>query len=550
MARGFIKTYLIFFLVGLFSACSVSTPTTLPPTSTEPLTQAAPIKTMPAATTLHTPTVTSTSIEPDYWPTDGWLSSTPEEQGVDSQVILDMMEYLLGKEYDFHSLLVIRNGYVILDSYIYPFEEGINHNLYSVTKSFVGSLVGITIDEGYVDGASQGIMELFPGRSVNNLDDAKESTTLADLLSMSSGWECPDDEFGGLGSVSESEDWVQAMLDLPALFNSGEQFKYCNTNSHLLSAIIHESTGMSAMEFAQENLFVPLGITSAQWQADPQGNSLGWSNIFMTPHDMARLGLLYLNDGRWEGEQVISSEWVKDATSKQIDVNDSRADGYGYQWWGRDDGVYMARGWGGQYIVIVPDLDMVAVFTASIFGEDKFSPALELLDEYIIPSASSDAPLPANPDAVEQLDRLIESLATPPTDPIIKSELSETISGKKFVMDENPAGFQFFTLTFQKTQAVLRYTVSEDSVRDRETLIVTGLGNNYKFIPYEYGMLLGSKGWWESENEFVIELNLIGIASEEPYTRYELSFSDDQVFIEAWEWESGQTATYSGRLVE
>jgi hypothetical protein len=367
---------------------------------------------------------------------------------------------------------------------------------------------------------------------------------------MSSGWECPDDEFGGLGSVSESEDWVQAMLDLPTLFNPGEQFKYCNTSSHLLSAIIHEHTSMSAMEFAQESLFEPLGITSAQWQADPQGNNLGWSNIFMTPHDMARLGFLYLNDGRWEGEQVISSKWVKDSTSEQIEVSDRRADGYGYQWWVRDDGIYMARGWGGQYIVVVPELDMIVVFTASIFGEDKFSPALELLDEYIIPSVSSDAPLPAYPDAVEQLDRLVESLAAPPTDPVIHSEMSESISGKKFVIDENPAGLQFFTLTFQKTQAVLRYTVTEDTGGARETLIVMGLGNNYKFIPQDFGLSMGAKGWWESENEFVIELNLIGIAAEEPYSRYELSFTNDQVIIEAWDWESGQTATYSGRLIE
>ncbi len=550
MVRGFIKNYLIFFLVGLFSACNVSTSTTLPPTSTEPLTQAAPTNMIPTATILRTPMVTSTPIEPDYWPTDSWLSSTPEEQGTDSKQLLDMMEYLIEREYDIHSLLVIRNGYVILDSYIYPFNEGINHNLYSVTKSFVGSLIGISIDDGYVEGVSQEIVALFPGRSLNNLNKNKEDTTLTDFLSMSSGWECPDDEFGGLGSVSESEDWVQAMLDLRALDPPGEKFKYCNTSSHLLSAIIRESTGMSAMEFAQESLFSPLGITSAQWQTDPQGINLGWSNIFMTPHDMARLGFLYLNSGRWQDEQIISSEWVKNATSEQIDVSDSRADGYGYQWWIRDDGVYMARGWGGQYIVVVPELDLVVVFTASIFGEDKFSPALELLDEYIIPAASSDTPLPANPNAVEQLDRLIENLAAPPTELVIKPELSESISGKKFMMDENPAGLQFFTLTIQKTQAVLRYTVSEDPGGDRETLIVMGLGDNYKIIPQEFGLSMGKKGWWETENEFVIELNLIGIASEEPYARYELSFSDDQVFIEAWEWESGLTATYSGRLEE
>jgi CubicO group peptidase (beta-lactamase class C family) len=142
------------FLVGLLSACSISTPTTFPPTSTEPQIKAAPTNTMPITNTLPTPTVTSTPIEPDYWPTVDWLSSTPEEQGMDSQLLLDMMEYLIEQEYDIHSLLVIRNGYVVLDSYIYPFEEGINHNLYSVTKSFIGTLVGDAIDQGYFDGTS------------------------------------------------------------------------------------------------------------------------------------------------------------------------------------------------------------------------------------------------------------------------------------------------------------------------------------------------------------------------------------------------------------
>jgi CubicO group peptidase (beta-lactamase class C family) len=490
------------------------------------------------------------TVAEETWPTDGWPTSTPEEQGMDAQRLAEMLEDLQDKEYDIHSLLIVRNGHIVMDVYLYPYAEELNHDLYSVTKSFVATLIGIAKDKGYIESVLQPVLGFFPDRTADNLDADKEAMALADLLMMSSGWECPDDEYGSLGPVAESDDWVQAMLDLPMQNAPGERFEYCNASSHLLSAIIHETTGLRAMEFAQEHLFGPLGITSARWQADPQGNHLGWSEMYMTPHDMARLGYLYLHGGFWDGEQVVSADWVEAATTAQIVVKDNRTDGYGYQWWTRDDGAYMARGFGGQYVIVIPDKDMVVVFTASTLGEDEFSPPMELLNTFIIPAAESDTPLPDNPDAVAKLESLAEALAAPEAGSAVTPETAQRISARTFAVDENPAGLVSFMVDIREAEAVLRYTVSTGPDETQDLEIVMGLGNVYHLELDDLGFAVGARGWWESDNVFVVERRLIGIAGEGLYSLYSLAFAGDQVTIEAWELESGETVMYSGTLEE
>ena len=356
----------------------------------------------------------ATPEPPTYWPTEGWRTSTPEEQGMDSEMLADMLETVKEQDYDVDSVVVVRHGYMVVDATVYPFKPGSRHIIYSCTKSVVSALVGIAIDEGYIEGVDQPVLDFFPERTAANLDADKQAMTLEDVLTMSTGLECRDSylyRWRGLRQMEQSDDWVQFMLDLPMAEEPGTRFEYCNGASFLLSAIIQETTGMSALEFANEHFFGPLGIVNVEWSSNPQGITIGWSDLHLTPHDMAKIGYLYLNEGWWDGEQVVSADWVKASTREHISAG-TLEDGYGYQWWIDDSSIYMALGYAGQFIFVIPDKDMVAVFLSDLEEQDFYVPQ-RLLNDFIIPAAQSSTPLPDNPGGVALLESRTEALANP-----------------------------------------------------------------------------------------------------------------------------------------
>lgn len=351
---------------------------------------------------------------PSYWPTEAWRTSTPEEQGMDSEMLADMLETIQEQDHGVDSVVVVRNGYMVADATVFPFEPGSRHIIYSCTKSVISALVGIAIDKGYIEGVHQPVLDFFPERTVANLDAKKEAMTLEDVLTMSTGLECQDSylyRWRGLEQMRQSDDWVQFMLDLAMAEEPGTRFEYCNGASFLLSAIIQETTGMNALAFSNEHLFGPLGITDVQWLSNPQGITIGWSELYMMPHDMAEIGYLYLNEGVWDGEQVVPAEWVKASTREHISAG-TLEDGYGYQWWIDDSGIYLALGYAGQFIFVVPEKDMVVVFVSDLEEQDFYVPQM-LLNDFIIPAAKSAAPLPDNPDGVALLESRAEALANP-----------------------------------------------------------------------------------------------------------------------------------------
>ena len=355
----------------------------------------------------------ATHVAATYWPTAGWRSSTPEEQGMDSGLLSAMLGEILEKNYEIDSVTVVRNGYMVADVSIHPFSSTSKHNIYSCTKSVVSALVGIAIDQGYIEGLQQPVLSFFPQRTIANRDANKEAMTLEHLLTMTTGFRCQDSylyRWSGLNQMRESEDWVQFVLDLPMEGEPGERFEYCNGASFLLSGIIQETTGMSANEYAVEHLFGPLGISDVDWSSSPQGISVGYSELRMRPQDMAKFGYLYLNEGRWDGEQIVPSEWVVSSSNQFISA--TLEDGYGYQWWVDDSGMYLALGYRGQFIFVIPEKEMVVVFTSSLEDNDFYVPQT-LLNEFIIPAAVASSTLPDNPEGVALLESLIEELASP-----------------------------------------------------------------------------------------------------------------------------------------
>jgi CubicO group peptidase (beta-lactamase class C family) len=319
-----------------------------------------------------------------YWSTDEWRTADPEDVDIYSGPLDDMLEEIINRGIGVDSVTVVRNGYVVLDEYFSPY-EGEPHIIYSCTKSVVSTLIGIAIEEGYIESLDVRMLDLFPDRTAGNMSAWKEEMTLRDLLTMTAGFDARDSylyEWEGLYTMHNRSDALQYVLDLPVIEEPGTRFEYTNGVSHLLSCIITETTGMSALEYGRERLFEPLGIHDVEWHNDSMGRNWGYSRIYITPHDMAKLGYLFLNGGQWDGTQIVPEEWVDEATTKHVDA--TILDGYGYQWWVSGNGYYSAVGHMGQFIHVVPELDLVAVFTSR--NEVDFDRILALLETYVIPA--------------------------------------------------------------------------------------------------------------------------------------------------------------------
>ena len=335
--------------------------------------------------------VAQASVERDYWPTEHWLNTTPEEQGL-RLADLDRIDTSISEnDIALHSVLVIKNGYIVYEKYYSYWSQYMAHTIQSCTKSVMSALIGIAIDRGYIDNVSQRVIDFFPGYTIDNLDSRKENITLYHLLTMSSGLEWHEvdipysDPANDLFAMYRSDNMWQYVLDRPMEHDPGDQWSYNSGGIELLGGIIQHTTGYSVTEFVEEFLFDPIGIGSFQWWRVPASNQYGCSGgLYLKPRDMARFGYLYLNNGTWNGTQIVSSDWVNVSTPPQYDTGGWYT--YGYTWWSIPGNTfYEATGHYEQKIYILPEQDMVVVFTGDVQDED-WHPTDYYVMEYIIPS--------------------------------------------------------------------------------------------------------------------------------------------------------------------
>lgn len=305
----------------------------------------------------------------DYWPTTGWRTSAPEKQGVDSAKLTIADGFIQERLPDAFSLLIVKNGYLIFEKYYSwgsPDKYAVVH---SVTKSVVSALIGIAIDRGYLNGVDQTLSEFFPEYMAGEADPRKKAITLEHLLTMTPGFSW-NDRGPVMRSWYTSSNWAKFTIELPQENNPGDVFTYNSSVSHLLSIILSKSTAAGTLDFAKQNLFEPLGIESAYWHQDPQGYNIGGFGLGLSARDLAKIGFLYLNNGYWDGRSIVPEKWVKESTAQHIRAFRSPiygAFGYGYQWWLKEvDGCSSFMAWGrrGQFIVVVPDLDLVIAVTS------------------------------------------------------------------------------------------------------------------------------------------------------------------------------------------
>jgi CubicO group peptidase (beta-lactamase class C family) len=401
----FIQLLTLTWVALLVSCASNPSPTTQPtfeatasaPGPTEPAATAtqevAPEPTEPATMeTQELAAAESSSMAGDtvlpeekvYWPTEAWRVATPDEQGMDAALLQQMLDAIDEQNLNIDGVVVVHNSYIVTEKYYPPYKQDTLHDMYSITKSVVSALIGIAIQQGYINSVDDLVLDFFPERTFENDDALKRSITLEHLLTMSSGLEGDDH------AMVSSRDCVQAVLDQPMTIEPGTEFNYNSGNAHVLSAIIQKTSGLNTRDFAQQVLFDPLGISDLTWQMDINDIPNGGWGMAMKPRDMAKLGYLYLNQGVWDGRQIVPAGWIKATMERHIQVPDPLEpwDLYlGYLWWLHEDGPYAAHGMKGQFIYVIPESDLVVVFTSNIPDAEFAQPQL-LIRNYIIPAVT------------------------------------------------------------------------------------------------------------------------------------------------------------------
>ncbi len=346
---------------------------------------------------------------------DGWITATLDQVGIRPDSLLSLIDRLSHTQnHLIHSILIVKDFKLVFEEY-WPgkdmpadfgpgfaetdFDRDILHYTASVSKSVTSALMGIAIDKGQISGTDESLFSFFP--EYNHLKTSEnEVITLDKMLSMSSGyyWNEFKYEFSDPRDshymMFASNDPLGYLLGREMVSAPGTAFLYNSGDTNLLGEIIRRvSSSNTLIDFAEEYLFSPLEITSYHWNVFPRVNNMAFASggLFLRPRDMAKIGALYMNNGVWKGARILSPEWIVSSTRKSIDLEGSRSSGYGYQWWlGRfykDSGTvdyFLALGWGGQYVICIPETDMIIVFTAGAYYDSKPISYTEIIENYIL----------------------------------------------------------------------------------------------------------------------------------------------------------------------
>jgi CubicO group peptidase (beta-lactamase class C family) len=344
---------------------------------------------------------------------DGWETASLNSVHLDAGLIKELFERIGDNSYkNIHSVLFVKNDKLVVEEY-FPGQDSVGqyrtftrdtlHEMLSATKSVNSILIGIAIDQHLIRSVDEKISTFFPEYSDIFTNKEKDAICLKNLLSMTAGlswdeWNYPDtDPRNDLAMMASRADFFRYVLEKPIATTPGTKFVYNSGISLMLGEIVYKASGLRADKFAARYLFSPLGITNYSWGKAPNGvvNTLG--GLALRPRDMVKIGCLFLNGGRWQGKQIVSEKWVKESTKQQIGASQLPtwflADGYGFQWWlgsfhvhGQTIESYSARGRGGQFIIVFPTLQMVAVFTGWNDNELLKQP-LDMLQRYVLPAA-------------------------------------------------------------------------------------------------------------------------------------------------------------------
>jgi len=388
------------------------------------------------------------------------------------------------------------------------------------------------------------VVDFFPDCNITNLDERKKAITIENLLTFTSGlqWQVgAQDDY----PMITARDSVQYILNRPMTAEPGKRFNYGNGDSHLLSAMIQKTSGISTWYFATRYLFRPIGIASSDWDSDSQGINWGNMGLSLTPSHMARFGYLFLRRGVWNGKQIIPAQWVESSTKEHINFTPGlmNTGSYGYQWWITPYG-YFACGHGGQYIFVIPKSNMVVIVTGGspMIESNRFDPFVE---KYLIPAVKSDKPLPPNQKMADKMKDILREMEFP-TSKTVPSlpAMAAKISGRVIQFEPNDTQFKTISLNFQPEKVCSLIATWYDGRRAKPAQV--GLDGVYRKVEEKFGVF-AHKGSWVTDNTFIIHSQELRQAER---IDMKFTFNQDDVSMDVIGSIMGHYLTVKGKFKE
>ncbi|MEQ8583285.1 MAG: serine hydrolase [Marinoscillum sp.] len=370
--------------------------------------------------------------------------STPEAQGISSVAIAALIDSMAQSGLGFHSVMIIRHGQVVAEGWWNPYQKELKHSLHSLSKSFTSTAIGFAVQEGLLT-VNDPVVSFFPNDLPAEVSDRLASMTIKNLLTMNTGH-----AEGTLNAMRNDStgNWARAFLAQPLTHEPGTHFFYNTGATYMLSNILQQKTGMTVQDYLTPRLFEPLGISGMDWEVDPKGVNVGGYGLRVKTEDIAKLGLLYLNKGEWKGEQLLSADWVEEATSKQVTSQEGDNDwsqGYGYQFWRcKPAGLYRGDGAFGQYCIVMPEQDAVVAITSETFDMQA---CMTLIWKYLLPEMKPDE-LDENEQAFQALQTKMKTLTLPVPTYRASSPMTSLLQEKVIALEPNEFDIEALAFSF------------------------------------------------------------------------------------------------------
>jgi CubicO group peptidase (beta-lactamase class C family) len=435
--------------------------------------------------------------------------STPEKEGISSSAILSFVEALDQQIDTLNSFMLVRHGRVVAEGWWSPYDSQSPHILFSLSKSFTSTAVGLAVAEGKLS-LDDEVLKFFPEEAPPNPSLNLKAMRVRDLLCMSTGHQTEP-------RLGNDQPWTKAFLAHPVPHKPGTHFLYNTPATYMQSAIVQKVTGMTVLEYLRPRLFEPLGFENPAWGTSPQGITLGGYGLSLRTEEIARFGQLCLQKGNWQGRSLVPASWITMATARQTsNGSNPKSDwdqGYGFQFWRCRNNIYRGDGAFGQYCIVMPDQDAVLAITS---GVGNMQAVLDLVWEKLLPALGSKG-LPADRPASQKLSQKLKSLAVRPVNGSATSPLASSMGGKSFEFPHND--LQINRVRLEMTSAGTTLVFHSGSGESR---IECGAAGSWKkgksllpagFVPRLISPAeqpVAASGAWTREDTFTVKLCLTG----------------------------------------
>ena len=387
--------------------------------------------------------------------------ASPESQGISSKAIRDFIKAANASGIDWHSFILVRHGNIIAEGSWKPFAAEYKHTLYSLSKSFTSTAIGMLVKDGKLKVDDQ-LISFFPDDLPAEVSDNMKKIKIRHVLTMNTGH--GDDTMPKLRTSDKT--WTKAYFEQPVPFEPGTHFLYNTGNTYMLGAIVYKVTGKTLEEFLAPCLFQPLDIKGYDWETSPQGLNTAGYGLRVKTEDIAKFGQLYLQKGKWNGKEILSEAWVNEATSYQTKSQEGNGDwsqGYGYQFWRCKPGFYRGDGAFGQFCIVMPEQDAVLAVTSESWDMQK---SMTTMWENLLPAMQL-SPLVENQTEWTSLKNDLQNLSLPVAKSYSSSSFSSEYNGTKFKFDNNDFGVTEMQFKFSKDDCkwIIKTTKRETTLK-------------------------------------------------------------------------------------